>query len=428
MAATDEPALERGTIGRGRKKTNECRLARTSIWNYLVAFGVPALILSLIANGLTESVSTIQGRAKAYRNAITVDTVAAYSTFLDTHPTGRRANEAEGRKALAVLRDFETMDHEIYTLAQNADSIAAYTIYLKLYRAGASNRNAQENIRRLQADQQAFEAARSNNTIASYDDYLRAPSPGQRVFEARYWRQIRESQMIDNEAYLTALDDNEPVSYRSYLMAFPHGHYKHEVEESLRILESDYAAYIEASNERTIAACDRYLKTYKAGRYASEIEDLKRYLEAALKELAAYKFATEIDDIPAYRAFLVNYPNGEHADAAKRRFVQLEADDLAFSAAKSIGTVGAYKQYLSTYPDGRHRKEASLAKDTSERRRLDDLAYSHARELNTQQSFLAYIMHYPEGRHLEEARADVSRLRKLAAGGGTVEAASEERA
>ena len=404
-----------------RENPRDVRGTIPYIWNFLVAFGIPAIIFGLLADEVKQSYSNTKATAKAYRSTIETDTVAAYSAFLEAHPTGRRAEDVTKRKALAIIRDFKTMEKVVYELAKQADNISAYRIYLTLYKEGHSVQSAGEQLIRLQGDIDDFNEARSTDTIAAYDIYLGTHAHGKYVYEVHYRRRILESNVLDDEAYSTATEADVTYMYRAYLMAFPEGRHRDKVEEQIDRLQVDAEAYREAKIEDTITAYDRYLRAHPDGKYVAEIQELRQELEALVKEGAAYKFATEIDDKEAYRAFILMYPNGPHSDAAKKRLEHLVADDSAFSIAQSSGKPEAYDAYLISYPDGKHSKDARRARSEAQNQKMDELAYSHAREIDSLRSYMAYIMHYPSGRFLKQAKEEVERLQRVAVdidGGG----------
>ena len=86
------------------------------------------------------------------------------------------------------------------------------------------------------------------------------------------------------------------------------------------------------------------------------------------------------------------------------------ADEEAFSWAKTFGTAESYDEYLASYPNGIHAEEARRQRDAlrlAEGRRRqgeDDAAFAHAKTVNTAAGFQEYLVAFPRGRHVAQAR------------------------
>jgi hypothetical protein len=73
----------------------------------------------------------------------------------------------------------------------------------------------------------------------------------------------------------------------------------------------------------------------------------------------AWKTALTSNSIPAYKAYLTQYPTGKYAFQAKSKIKEI--DDKAYNQARTTNTVEAYQAYMSKLPDGSHISEAQAA-------------------------------------------------------------------
>ena len=148
----------------------------------------------------------------------------------------------------------------------------------------------------------------------------------------------------------------------------------------------------------TAAAYEEYLSRFPNGQHA---EDARRLQTIALDD-DAYEKARRVDTVAAYEAYLRSYPSGRHAEEARRRQegVQAREDDAAYRRAQGTGTAAAYEEYLSRFPNGQHAEDARRLQTIA----LDDDAYEKARRVDTVAAYEAYLRSYPSGRHVEAAR------------------------
>ena len=87
-------------------------------------------------------------------------------------------------------------------------------------------------------------------------------------------------------------------------------------------------------------------------------------------------------------------------EARKRQ----EADDTAFTQAKATGTAAAYRKYLSSFPQGHHANNARRLQAQAEEAEKDDAAYTRAHSAGTAAAYRKYLSSYPRGRHASSAK------------------------
>ncbi|MCA2977973.1 MAG: HEAT repeat domain-containing protein [Myxococcaceae bacterium] len=107
---------------------------------------------------------------------------------------------------------------------------------------------------------------------------------------------------------------------------------------------------------------------------------------------SAYRAASKVDSIAAWRQFVAQHPTDEQLDAARARLAELE-----FAEARTVHTVVAYKRFLEAHPDSAQARAAKAL--------LEALRFNAAREQGTAQALRQFIREHPEGVHRDEADA-----------------------
>ena len=120
---------------------------------------------------------------------------------------------------------------------------------------------------------------------------------------------------------------------------------------------------------------------FRTGRPGEAIRSLNRYVEEAGREGRYYRHSLGL-------------------------LLKLdERDDEAYARAELTATATAFGTYLASFPEGRHAEEArrreSAHRAEADARQADDEAFAHAKTLNTPTSYQAYLER--GGRHEAEA-------------------------
>jgi uncharacterized protein YjbI with pentapeptide repeats len=135
----------------------------------------------------------------------------------------------------------------------------------------------------------------------------------------------------------------------------------------------------------------------------------------------AWNAAKGAGTVAAYRAYLVGFPNGRHADIANRNLDALQAelrdrkrDDAAWTKAQREKSPSAYEQYLKAFPNGNHADDAERELARFDRTRVaqkkEDDVWAGAKRANTRDAFRSYLKSYPKGRYASVARLHLAKL------------------
>jgi outer membrane protein assembly factor BamD (BamD/ComL family) len=123
--------------------------------------------------------------------------------------------------------------------------------------------------------------------------------------------------------------------------------------------------------------------------------------------------------LAAFRAYLINFPQGRHSREARERVAALESelagrkeDEAAWTRAQRLGSRPALLGYLLAFPDGRYAGEAKKrlsaldAKTASHHK--EDQAWAKAKADNSHQAYLNYLGSYPNGRYAAQAQQTIA--------------------
>jgi len=141
---------------------------------------------------------------KAWDNALQLNSINAYSRYLEQHPQGGHAEEA--RQAISKIQQQQ---------AQEKQAI----------------------------EQKAWQAAQRENTITAYQDYLQKYPNGQYIVNAntaiQFLKQDHKQQAKKTEqtAFQSAKTQHSIAAYRKYLVSYPNGQYQKEALRAIKRLE-----------------------------------------------------------------------------------------------------------------------------------------------------------------------------------------------
>lgn len=112
-----------------------------------------------------------------WNKALTANTVTAYQTFLQHHPTNKHADDARGR--MLALRD-----DQAWALAQATNTVAGYQDYLKSESGGVHAGDAQYQITSLQRAA-AWKVLQKDESAAALQAFLHQYPQGLESNQAR---------------------------------------------------------------------------------------------------------------------------------------------------------------------------------------------------------------------------------------------------
>lgn len=226
------------------------------------------------------------------------------------------------------------------------------------------------------AEARVWSAARAQDDIAGYRDYLNRYPNGAHADDAR--------------ARITALTPVNTAAQAETALRLS-ADQRRAVQRRLVTLGHDTRGVDGQFGPGTRAAITAFQRAhgYEPTGYLSQpmlnrltaLSDA-RDAEAARADDAFWKDVGEKGGEAGLRAYLERYPKGRHAAEAKRRLDALNPDkprdDAAFAASQKAGTVAGYRAYLRDWPKGAHVKAANDAIAALEKGQNDAAAKAEA--------------------------------------------------
>ncbi|MBF0350324.1 MAG: hypothetical protein HQM11_04800 [SAR324 cluster bacterium] len=148
----------------------------------------------------------------------------------------------------------------------------------------------------------AFEKAKQQNTITSYEDFIRNYPDSEFSSEA--------SQLLDKAWFEQAKHQHTKDAYQRYLKQFPQGHYVQDVQN---LIEQWLFEQVQTLHTREV--CDQYLEQYPRGKYVAEVNEIK--------ETILIQFAREQKKPSPYLLYLKEFPQGKFLNEAMREMEEL---------------------------------------------------------------------------------------------------------
>lgn len=108
----------------------------------------------------------------------------------------------------------------------------------------------------------------------------------------------------------------------------------------------------------------------------------------------------ELADVKAY---IDEYPSGEHIAEAKNLYNKLIDEKAAWEGAMSSNNEDHLRAFINNHPKSKYLPQA--------RDMLDDVVWNKALERNDKATFMRYINEFPNGKHAGEARSKFEDLR-----------------
>lgn len=182
--------------------------------------------------------------SEAWVRALEKDTLEGYREYLDLFPNGRHKDEAQA--------EIDGYDDRAWATAEQRDTIPGYEDYLETWPEGRHASQARERIAELKAEAEAaqedaaerraqdaadWEKAARENTVASYDEYLRKHPTGANAPEAQKRRDALEEKAADQSAWQRATELNTVAGYEQYLTSFPNGAHTMEAVAAIERLK-----------------------------------------------------------------------------------------------------------------------------------------------------------------------------------------------
>src|SRR5262249_341208 len=147
-----------------------------------------------IALANLERIEEARREDDAWRQAVSNNSIAGYQAYLNVYPQGRY--QADARRTMDELRalEDERRENAVWDLAKNSSGLTAYEAYLKDFPSGryanearaviGAIKQCEEQARRRAVEDAAWEKAKGNGALQSYQEYLTAYPQGRYIESA----------------------------------------------------------------------------------------------------------------------------------------------------------------------------------------------------------------------------------------------------
>jgi len=175
-----------------------------------------------------------------WQAALEADTAYGYQLFMEDYPDSIHEDQAKIH--------LERLDHQAWGYAEEQGTVSAIESYLEAFPGGWHETDAKIRMREFELaenaaqrereemdrqDDQAWENARVDRSIASMDRYLADWPAGRHSDEARNLRRQLEKDSNDNRAFEAARKLDTIAAYQSYVTSFPGGRHVAEALEAI---------------------------------------------------------------------------------------------------------------------------------------------------------------------------------------------------
>jgi formylglycine-generating enzyme required for sulfatase activity len=175
-----------------------------------------------------------------WQSALEMDTAYGYQLFLHDYPDSIHRDQAE--------LHLERLDDRAWAYARRQNSVAAVAEYMDTFLSGKYEAEARilmdkfrleeeaalrKIMEREQQDDEAWDKARAERTIAAVNQYLSEWPGGRHYDEARALRRQIQAEFDDTRAYEAAAKLNTIEAYESYVTAFPRGRHVAKALEAI---------------------------------------------------------------------------------------------------------------------------------------------------------------------------------------------------
>jgi len=165
-----------------------------------------------------------------WQAALQADTIVGYRRFIEDYPVSIYTAQAETQ--------LDILDEKTWQELSAEDSVEAYEDYLELFPDGIHQteamirideikaeeaRKERERLEQERLEEQAWQAAVTARTIASFDQYIEAWPSRLHIEEANRIRQLLTNQANDDKAFENAKNLNTKDAFQAYIDAFPQG-------------------------------------------------------------------------------------------------------------------------------------------------------------------------------------------------------------
>jgi outer membrane protein assembly factor BamD (BamD/ComL family) len=244
-----------------------------------------------------------------------------------------------------------------YLMAINFNTIQTYQTFQTIHPKSKYNQDVENRLLKLY-DLREWKKSILQNTLYSYENYLRNYPNGDYVIQARdRIEELKKEIEIDN-AWLRAKNENSISGFKTFLTLYPNSRYGYNAKSYIKNLEEEIAWKL-ALEKNSIESYAIYMNSYPNGKFDS-------IAKASIEKRREEKYVLPIwnetilkNSYKSYLDFFEKYPNSSYAKAAEEKMKSIENKD--WDNTRRFNTIKSYTDYMKKYPNGEHFKSAEKA-------------------------------------------------------------------
>lgn len=195
----------------------------------------------------TDEQSRKDADEKAWNEAVSSGTAAAFNSYIQNFGSGAHVSEARERVAALNEQARKQADEKAWADAQRVGTVAAYNTYIQNFASGAYVAEARLRITALNekarkdADEKAWTDAVGAGTPAAFNGYIQNFSSGAHIADARQRVAALEAQArkeADDKAWADAQKAGTTSAYNTYLQNFGTGAYAADARRRVATLDA----------------------------------------------------------------------------------------------------------------------------------------------------------------------------------------------
>lgn len=310
----------------------------------------------------------------------------------------------------------QTSEQDAYQAARQQNTVEAWESYLKKYPAGENAKVARQSHDTLLL-QEAGRNADNPTALETLFKRCKTPSGSDKVFG-----------LWDDALWALSENTGTPDAYRGYLLRFPGGQHVNEanaaIEEATwrRCQESGkvefYEAYLkEYPNGSHVKEARETIsdRAYQAAREKDTIEAYESFLKGhrghkvagkRLRQLR-YERAVKTGTLEDWKAFYDEYRYSRWTDDGKdigqmKENASQEIERLLYERIVAQPTLESCRDYLNRYRDGVHKQQVII--------KMEPCLFDEALRANKLDTYFDYLDKYPDGYRDSEIRKRVDAL------------------
>lgn len=285
-----------------------------------------------------------------WNEAYSAHTITSYQKYLAKHGNGAFTDSA--RKVIGEL-ELQNAIINAWKEVQHLNSVEAYSNFLNSYPNSKYGFEARQKLSLLQ-ERSVWNEAQISNRIQEYEAYLMKYPNGNYVKEAKDYLAFLKEQETIEPIWEETVHTNTFEVYKVFSEKYSTSSYAAFAKEKMAEIEA--ADWEKATETNEVDGYTQYLTKYPAGKYAKIAELNRHRLENEKEIFPIWQKVQKINSYQAYYDFCNKHNTTAYVDIAIERMIAL--DEAAWRRARASNSIMSYYKYLKDIPKGDYVNDA----------------------------------------------------------------------